>query len=71
MDILIQPRRDRKAALKQMRKLLKKQCVSRVNRRMCIRRFKFCRSARLIEICFGSGLPSIPLMRAPMHSAGL
>jgi hypothetical protein len=45
--------------------------VSRVNRRVCIRTFRFCRSANDVLTRFGSGLPSIRCLTAPRHSAGL
>jgi len=45
--------------------------VSRVMRRLPILIFRFCRSAKLVETCLGSGLPSTRCLTAPMHSAGL
>lgn len=43
--------------------------VSQVNRRVCIRTFKFDRSANDVLMYLGAGLPSIISLRAPMHSA--
>jgi hypothetical protein len=45
--------------------------VSLVNRRMLIRIVKFCRSAKLVEICAGSESPIITYVHVPQHCAGL
>jgi hypothetical protein len=48
-----------------------KALVSRVKRRMDIRLVRFCRSTKLVETCFRSGLPVTRWRRHPMHFAGL
>jgi hypothetical protein len=46
------------------------QHLSRVNRGICIRMVRFCRSTWLVQIFAASGLPLITTFTAPVHSAG-
>jgi hypothetical protein len=51
--------------------LFEKAFVSRVMRREFILMLRLFISAKLVEMCFGSGLPKTLLLRAPTHWGGL
>lgn len=50
---------------------LRERTVRRVKRVTPILKLRFCRSTKLVEMCFGSGLPLNVAVRVPMHSEGL